>query len=62
MPANYFTNGEISRPLQDSRLQADVRMGGLAFSYQWGMFWESLGQSPVIKLPPPWSATPGGSA
>jgi hypothetical protein len=58
--ADYVTNTEISRPLQDPRLQADVDLNGLKFSYQFGIFYEVTGTPLTLTMPPPWSVTQGG--
>lgn len=55
--SNYYTNGQITTPLNVASLNPDVDLNGLKFSYEHGVFF-----SPVIKkfpltMPPTW---PGG--
>lgn len=56
--ADYVTNAQISVPLHDSRLQADVDLGGLKFSYQFGMFYDVSANFLPITLPPPFTTGP----
>lgn len=52
--ADYITNTNISVPLADARLKADVDLGGLKFSYDYGVFYEVSDTPLPITLPPPW--------
>lgn len=56
--ADYYTNTNISVPLYDSRLQVDVNLGGLKFSYDYGMFYEVTAAQSPVTLPSPFP-TPG---
>lgn len=56
--ANYVTNGEISGPIYLPEIYADVDLGGLKFSYQYGMFYTSTAEQIPIKLPPPFKTGP----
>lgn len=60
--ADYITNAQISVPLYTG-LKPDVDLGGLQFSYQHGIFYDTTASFLPITLPPPWpgtTPTPGG--
>jgi hypothetical protein len=57
--ADYVANTQISVPIADTRLKADVDLNGLKFSYQYGIFYEVSSTFLPITLPPPWDTTPG---
>jgi hypothetical protein len=52
--ANYVSNGEISGPIYLADLKPDGDLGGVKFSYQYGMFYLPVSQELPITLPPPY--------
>jgi hypothetical protein len=56
---DFIANTQISVPLSDPRLKADVDLNGLKFSYQFGMFYEASETYLPITMPPPFDTTPG---
>lgn len=57
--ADFYANTQISVPIRDPRLKADVDLGGLKFSYQYGMFYEVSETYLPITMPPPWDTALG---
>jgi hypothetical protein len=51
MSQGYVSNCPISMPVALRGINPDVDLNGLAFSYQWGMFYVTTVEETPLRLP-----------